>query len=54
MKAMARTPDGLVEGLWAPDYPFCMGVQWHPEFFGPENPHSRKLFAAFVDACRQQ
>ena len=54
MKAMARTPDGLVEGLWVPDHPFCMGVQWHPEFFGPENPHSRKLFAAFVDACRQQ
>ena len=28
----ARAPDGVVEGIEAPGYRFCLGVQWHPEF----------------------
>lgn len=25
-------PDGLIEALEKPDYPFLLGVQWHPEY----------------------
>lgn len=49
---MAFAPDGLVEAVYMPDYPFCWAVQWHPEFFGPQHPDSQKLFGAFVAAVR--
>lgn len=28
----ARATDGVIEGIEAPGYRFCLGVQWHPEF----------------------
>ena len=31
---------------------FALGVQWHPEWQAATNEVSRKLFAAFGDACR--
>jgi putative glutamine amidotransferase len=48
----ARCPqDGIVEAAEIPDHPFLVAVQWHPEryFVGDS---SRRLFSAFVDACR--
>ncbi|GHS86415.1 peptidase C26 [Synergistales bacterium] len=45
----AYSEDGLIEGLEHPDYPFLMGVQWHPERLS-EAPHF-KLFEAFIAAC---
>lgn len=47
----ATAPDGVIEGIEHPDYRFCIGVQWHPEFFISEG--DRKLFAAFIAACRR-
>jgi putative glutamine amidotransferase len=29
----AFSPDGVIEGIEMPSHPFCLGVQWHPEFF---------------------
>jgi putative glutamine amidotransferase len=49
MKA-ATAPDGVVEAIEIPRVPFCVGVQWHPEFMLSEQ--ERQLLAAFVDACR--
>src|SRR5437762_2559589 len=28
----ATASDGVIEGIEAPAYRFCIGVQWHPEF----------------------
>ena len=28
----AFAPDGIIEGIEAPRYRFCLGVQWHPEY----------------------
>lgn len=28
----ATAPDGVIEGIEAPGYRFCLGVQWHPEY----------------------
>lgn len=28
----ATAPDGVIEGIEAPRFRFCLGVQWHPEF----------------------
>ena len=33
----------------APDLPFCLGVQWHPEF--GIDPGDRSILSAFVQAA---
>ncbi len=47
----ARAPDGVIEGIEDPSRPFCIGVQWHPEFL--IDPGDGKLMAAFIAACRE-
>jgi putative glutamine amidotransferase len=44
----ALAPDGVIEGLEAPAYRFCLGLQWHPEFI--VTPHDGAIFKAFVEA----
>lgn len=51
LQVAARAPDGLVEALFAPEHPFALGVQWHPEGTFETDPFSRKLFAAFIAAA---
>lgn len=47
--------DGLVEAFELDRDSFFIGVQWHPEvLFCAEDAFSRKLFTAFVDACREK
>lgn len=45
----AVAPDGVIEGIEHPDYRFCIGVQWHPEFL--ITPADRALISAFIAAC---
>ncbi len=45
----AIAPDGVIEGVEDPGRKFCLGVQWHPEYF--TDPGDRRLFAAFISAC---
>ena len=52
LRAMATSPDGLVEAVWMPGKRFVWGVQWHPESIFSTSPESQKLFAAFVEQCR--
>ncbi|MDH5748046.1 MAG: gamma-glutamyl-gamma-aminobutyrate hydrolase family protein [Rhodospirillales bacterium] len=47
----ATAPDGVIEGIEAPDYFFCLGVQWHPEFELTDA--DVRIFAAFVEAARR-
>ena len=42
----AVAPDGVVEGIEAPHYRFCLGVQWHPEY--AVSPSDSAIFRAFV------
>lgn len=44
----AVAPDGVIEGVEAPNYAFCLGVQWHPEF--SIDPADSRIFDAFVGA----
>jgi putative glutamine amidotransferase len=48
----ARAPDGVVEAAEAPDHPFLVAVQWHPERM-PSAESTRRLFRALVDAARE-
>ena len=45
----ALAPDGVIEGIEAPQQKFCLGVQWHPEF--EVDPNDIRIFSAFNDAA---
>lgn len=47
----AQASDGIIEAVEKLDHPFCLGVQWHPEF--EASAADEKIFAAFVDAARE-
>jgi putative glutamine amidotransferase len=32
VKVSARAPDGIIEGIEVEGHPFCVGLQWHPEY----------------------
>lgn len=42
---------GIIQALEHKDFPFIIGVQWHPEFL-PHFPGHRKLFRAFIQASK--
>ena len=52
LEVCGYAPDKMIEAVYAPDYPFLLGVQWHPEHLTTSQPDAAKLFAACVDACR--
>ena len=45
----AIAPDGVIEGVEDLAYRFCLGIQWHPEFF--IDPGDRRIFDALIAAC---
>lgn len=49
LRVSASAEDGVIEGLEAPELPFCIGVQWHPETL--DHTHRTRLFGSFVAAC---
>lgn len=49
----AKAPDGVIEGVEAPEHLFALGVQWHPEELAGEDPRAQRLFEALVEACRK-
>ncbi len=51
--ASAYSPDHLIEALEMTDYPFLIGVQWHPEYLWENNEEAFRLFQTFVNACKE-
>jgi putative glutamine amidotransferase len=45
----ALAPDQVIEGVEDPRFRFCLGVQWHPEFFISHG--DRRIFDALIAAC---
>ena len=47
----AVAPDGVIEGIELPEsaHPYCLGVQWHPEFHLSAG--DRAIFDAMIAAC---
>lgn len=50
----AVAEDGIIEGIEVPDQDFCLGVQWHPEFFATPGDPNFKLFEALVSTSNGQ
>ena len=42
----AYAEDGVIEGIEAKNYRFCIGIQWHPEFL--IDPGDSRIFKTFV------
>jgi putative glutamine amidotransferase len=51
LRVVARSPDGVVEGIEAPGRGYVVGVQWHAECLA-EEPEQAALFAGLVEAAR--
>jgi len=47
----ATAPDGVIEGIELSTHPFCLGVQWHPEYHVDAG--DKKILAAFVGAAKR-
>jgi putative glutamine amidotransferase len=48
----ATASDGVIEGIEAPAYRFCLGVQWHPEFSISGGDDA--ILTAFIHAATQR
>lgn len=53
LKVSAVAPDGFIEGIEDPSYPYLVGVQWHPEMMAARDPVQLKLFQDFVNFVDQ-
>ena len=51
LRVGAVAEDGVIEAIEASDQAFCLGVQWHPEYF--VNAGERNLFVALVKAAQE-
>ncbi|MBF8251080.1 MAG: Gamma-glutamyl-gamma-aminobutyrate hydrolase family protein, partial [Deltaproteobacteria bacterium] len=50
LRVCVRTTDSVIEAFEMPEYPFLIGVQWHPEKEPDEE--SGRLFQSFIDQSR--
>lgn len=50
LKVIARGDDGVIEAVESTEYPFLLGVQWHPErsLIREGNAISRKIIESFI------
>lgn len=48
LRAVAWSPDGVVEAIESEAHPFVLGVQWHPEIGALDDPRQRRLFEALL------
>ena len=48
----AVADDGVIEGIESARHRFVLGVQWHPEVLAPRRQDHRRIFGAFIAACR--
>lgn len=51
----AKAKDGVVEAIEANDYPYLIGVQWHPEMLHSSNPEmNHKIFGSLIDEANSR
>lgn len=46
----AKAPDGIIEAIEHKDYPFMVGVEWHPEYEVTED--DTNIFKEFISVAR--
>jgi len=51
--ASALAPDGVIEAIEDPSFPFVLGVQWHPELLLEREPWNLGIYRLLVEAARR-
>lgn len=51
LEEIAWAEDGVLEGVYAPDSTWVVGVQWHPEAMAPVDPRQLAIFEHFIGAA---
>ena len=51
LRPVALAPDGLIEAIEIQNYPFGLGVEWHPEEL--TDAVSKNIFLSFIEASRK-
>jgi len=54
LKVVARSPEGIVEGVEVIGHPFGIAVQWHPEWMEQDHPAMQALFRALAEAAKRK
>ncbi len=54
LKVSAKSPDGIIEAVEIENYPFALGVQWHPERMLAYDCYAQKIMSAFIKASRNK
>ncbi len=52
IRVAAHDRNSIIQAIEHIEFPFALGLQWHPEFM-PYTWHSRRLFGAFVKAAKK-
>ena len=52
IKLIAWSDDGLVEGFEREE-PYCLGIQWHPEYLYEKDPKQLDIIVHFIDKCKK-
>ncbi len=50
LQVVSTAPDDIIEAVIAPDHPWLVGVQWHPEKSAATDPTQQRLFNAIIAA----
>jgi putative glutamine amidotransferase len=54
LRAVAWSPDGVIEAIESDRHPFMLAVQWHPEQGALGDARQRRLFEAIVNETRSR
>ncbi len=54
LRVVAEAEDGIIEALEAPDHPWLIAVQWHPEVTAERDKSQQALFDGLVAKAREQ
>lgn len=52
LRVVGKTSDNVIEAIELAEYPYCIGVQWHPEMMFAHTEEMRELFESFVHASQ--
>jgi len=54
LRVVGTAPDGIIEAVEMPDYPWLVAVQWHPEVTAKEDETQQAIFNALVEKAKER
>lgn len=54
LRVVGTAPDGIIEAVEMPDYPWLVAVQWHPEVTAMQDKTQQAIFDALVAKAKER